>query len=301
MTDLGSTHFIQFCIQYASIALLYYDYALTFPLEVRYIWMAEIRFSTVLYVFCRYALVANLIYLLNIANKLNISCDNGYRISGALSVLGRVGIVIIWSVRTYAVCNKSRYVLAFFSVVGSAAIILSIIHVPAIRCEGNSSIPIVGGLLTILTCALEIASAVLTTIRGVQALKISGIPRTTRNGFVFLVLEQGVLYFSVTSLFTLASLIIGAIVSGGFFQRLLNALTLPLSGLLTARFFLHIRRWEDKHTTRRTSRDGPLTSTNIQFTTIVSSLWSLADELGDDPVIRARERGEEAYEMPGVG
>ncbi|KAF5380017.1 hypothetical protein D9615_006291 [Tricholomella constricta] len=200
--------------------------------------------------------------------------------------------------------------------------ILSIIHVPVIRCKSNSSLPIglppvlmvsvmqiydpfpwivVGALLTLLTCVLEITSAILTTIRGVQALRISGMPRTPRNGFVFLVHEQGVLYFCVTSMFTLASLIIGVIIPGGFFQRLLSAFTLPVSGLLTARFFLHIRRWEDKYATRRTT-DDPLTSTNIEFTTIMTSIWSLADEFGDDPVFLVgqemdRGRAEDAYDM----
>ncbi|TFK33129.1 hypothetical protein BDQ12DRAFT_572132, partial [Crucibulum laeve] len=62
--------FIQLCIQYSSIALIYYDYALTFGKEVKYIWRGKFKASTVLYVFCRYAMVANIIYLLAIINRL---------------------------------------------------------------------------------------------------------------------------------------------------------------------------------------------------------------------------------------
>lgn len=51
-------------------ALLFYDYALTFPSEVKYIWGSKMRLSTFLYIFCRYALVANVLYLLAIANQL---------------------------------------------------------------------------------------------------------------------------------------------------------------------------------------------------------------------------------------
>lgn len=51
-------------------ALLYYDYVLTFQKEVRYIWREKFRFSTALYICCRYALVANVLYLLAIADKL---------------------------------------------------------------------------------------------------------------------------------------------------------------------------------------------------------------------------------------
>ena len=51
-------------------ALLYYDYALTFPDEIKYIWKDKFRLSTVLYICCRYAMVANVLYLLAISGKL---------------------------------------------------------------------------------------------------------------------------------------------------------------------------------------------------------------------------------------
>ncbi len=53
-----------------TLALLFYDYTLTFPMEVKYVWGSKARVSTVLYIFCRYALVANVLYLLAIANQL---------------------------------------------------------------------------------------------------------------------------------------------------------------------------------------------------------------------------------------
>jgi len=63
---------VQFYIEYASIALLYYDYALTFRMEVKYIWSEKFRFSTVLYIWCRYALITNVIFVLTLSGKLNI-------------------------------------------------------------------------------------------------------------------------------------------------------------------------------------------------------------------------------------
>ncbi|KAF5379991.1 hypothetical protein D9615_006277 [Tricholomella constricta] len=56
-------------------ALLYFDYALTFGMEVEYIWLQKFRFSTVLYIWCRYGLVANVVYLLTIANKITLSIE----------------------------------------------------------------------------------------------------------------------------------------------------------------------------------------------------------------------------------
>ena len=54
-----------------SSALLWYDYILTFPDEVKYMWRnKKWRLSTFLYIACRYALPANILYLLAIAHKL---------------------------------------------------------------------------------------------------------------------------------------------------------------------------------------------------------------------------------------
>jgi hypothetical protein len=51
-------------------AFIYYDFALTLPKEVQYIWNERFRLSTALYIGCRYALVANILYLLAIAGQL---------------------------------------------------------------------------------------------------------------------------------------------------------------------------------------------------------------------------------------
>lgn len=55
--------FIQFCIQYSSIALLYFDYSLTLADEVEWIWRRPFRWNTILFIFTRYALAANVLYL----------------------------------------------------------------------------------------------------------------------------------------------------------------------------------------------------------------------------------------------
>lgn len=54
----------------SSPALLWYDYILTLPLEIRYIWGRKFRVTTALYFFCRYALLDNVLYLLAVSNKL---------------------------------------------------------------------------------------------------------------------------------------------------------------------------------------------------------------------------------------
>jgi hypothetical protein len=70
-------------------ALLYYDYFLTFPAEVKYIWSRRFTVSTILYICCRYALLANLLFLLAISNvisKVNFAITRWYDAKGWSSV-----------------------------------------------------------------------------------------------------------------------------------------------------------------------------------------------------------------------
>ncbi|KAJ7204149.1 hypothetical protein GGX14DRAFT_544206, partial [Mycena pura] len=141
-----STHFLEFCLQYSSLALLYYDFALTLPTEVLYMWKQRFRLSTALYICCRYALVANVLYLLAISHKLGSTCDLWYKVISALSVLGRAAVTVVFCLRTHAVWGKNKWVLAYMSTVGLACVALDITHVPGARCVGSSALP-VGGYL----------------------------------------------------------------------------------------------------------------------------------------------------------
>ncbi|KAJ3895216.1 hypothetical protein GG344DRAFT_86044 [Lentinula edodes] len=120
-------------MQYASIALIWYDWVLMFPMEVKYIWGSRIRVSTIVYILCHYALLANVLYLLAISRI----CNTWYKIIGALSVLGRAAIIS----RAYAVWGRKRVIFVYLASVGIICVGLDIAHVPGLRCEGPSSIP----------------------------------------------------------------------------------------------------------------------------------------------------------------
>lgn len=292
MVKLGSSRMLQFYIQYASIALLYYDYALTFGMELKYMWGERFRLSTILYVWCRYALVANIVYLFTISGKIDISCDAGYKISSALSVLGRTAVIVVWGARTYAVFGKNCIVLGFFATVGLSCIILDIMHIPVLICNGNSTKPLIGGLLAGVMCIFEVSSASLTTFRSIQTLQVGGAWYMQKKAFMYLLLEQGVLYFCFATVLTVASLALNLRVPGGFLQRLLNALTLPISGMMTARFLLHLRRWEAKHSNLGTDSDGYSTRAHVmEFnnSTNQGASQSYIDDFGEDPVRRAEQ------------
>ncbi|KAI0034815.1 hypothetical protein K488DRAFT_83655 [Vararia minispora EC-137] len=219
MASAAEVHFVRFAVQWSSIALLYYDYALTFPSEVKYIWDAGrfSKLSTLLYVLCRYALLANVLYLLaisgNLGNKCVIAqfCDIWYKIIGASSVLGRMAVIFTILMRTYVVWAKNTFVLVGFGMMGIAILVCDVIHVPGLRCEGSSSIPIgqSNTLLTVLACIFEASATLLSFVRSVQALRfVGGIPEITKHTLLYLMAEQGIIYFALVSLFTVSSTVL---------------------------------------------------------------------------------------------
>ncbi|KAF9002749.1 hypothetical protein BDQ17DRAFT_1356744 [Cyathus striatus] len=291
MAKLTSSQFIQFCLQYSSLALLYYDYFLTLGREIKYIWFGKIRLSTLLYVFCRYAMVANVIFALALTNKLpSMSCNAAYQLSSALSVLGRAAIMLVWGMRTYAVFGRSRIVVAIFGTLGLFVFILAALHVPHVACKGGSDNPIATNLLSAFTVVFEVLLTVFTTFRGIQALRAGGPWKNQRDGVVFMILEQGLLYFIFVTGFTTTALVLNYAASpASFLKKLLNGLTIPISGLMTARFLLHLREWEGRRlATLADVRTGAELET-VQFSRTVrprqerSLLDSLTDDFGEDP------------------
>ncbi|KAF9499940.1 hypothetical protein BDN71DRAFT_1382881, partial [Pleurotus eryngii] len=157
--------YLQFDIQWSSLALLFYDCALTFPLEVKYIWGSKGRVSTIPYVFGRYALGANVLYVPVVANRLKqgvpflqpplsnyfndalipvavrsfLLCDTWCKIIGALSVLGRAAVILTFTGRVYAIYARNKYILIYLSFLGLVCIALDFTHVPGLHCVGSST------------------------------------------------------------------------------------------------------------------------------------------------------------------
>ncbi|KAF9461617.1 hypothetical protein BDZ94DRAFT_802324 [Collybia nuda] len=300
MVNAGSTRFLQFCIQCSSLAILYYDYVLTFGMEVQHIWRARFRISTILYVWCRYAMAANLIYLLTISNKINTKMRcwlQSLQYSECFWPSSHN--------QTYAIYDRNRGLLAFLSLLGLACMVFDLIGVFTALCKGRPKTPIsLGSVLSYLMVFFEISATGLALVRNIQALKISPDSpwRNPRKSLYVVLFEQGILYFSVATSLTIASLILNVRVPGGFFQRLLNAFTLPVSGLLTARFLLHLRAWEYKQSAGASINDGnggePLAPLRFaqrskphdrgNMSTFTTFITSHVKDYGEDPVHRAK-------------
>ncbi|KAJ7031214.1 hypothetical protein C8F04DRAFT_1111208 [Mycena alexandri] len=292
--NAAATHFLQFRLQYSSIALIYYDFALTFPKEVKYIWNEKFRLSTALYIGCRYALIANA-----------PGCDRWYKIVGALSILGRAAVIVAFGMRTYVVWGENKWILTYMSFIGLACVALDITHVPGMRCVGSSTVPMLLApeMLSILMVIFEASAAFLTMTRCLIAFRTGGF-KAQRHDLMFILFEQGgsrvitlILLCSFVSIFTTAAVVLNY---AGFFQRLPNAFTLPLSCTLTSRFILSLREWDAE----QIGNKGRATNLSVSVTDFgapsrISAIVAV-DDFGGDPVAQATEIHERATELRAV-
>ncbi|KAK7054504.1 hypothetical protein VNI00_003702 [Paramarasmius palmivorus] len=126
----------------------------------------------------------------------------------------------------------------------------------------------------------------------------------SKGCLVLIVVDTQISKHSIVSLITTAAVVLNYRAPAGFLQRLLNAFLLPLSGLLTARFLLHLRAWEDKQN-YGTSGEGPRhthTDTIGSFHAApgrgqTSVLSAIIEEFGTDPVARAVAESAQAREV----
>lgn len=269
MTATTQVQFVQFCIQYSSIALIYYDYALTFKREVKYVWNRPFHILTVMFFFCRFSLLSNPIFLHGLKNKLG--CDTAYTIAACLGVLGRIGILAILGVRTCALYQYNRFIVGLFGLLGTLVAVAAILHVPNVSCTGtkvlnNPGVRVSTDLLSTSTVVFELLSTAFVVASCLRNMKSIGSLKLQKNSLLYLMLKEGLLYTGFVTAFTTTALILnyGAPL-GSFFQRLLNALTMPISGIMTARFLLHVREWQGDSNGDRLGNDLNIESDDFDF------------------------------------
>ncbi|KAF9566582.1 hypothetical protein CPC08DRAFT_102570 [Agrocybe pediades] len=296
MTANSHPSFVQYSIQYIGIALIYYDYSLTWTREVNLVWKRNFSFSTALYIACRYSMVSNVFYLVALAGKLPavISCNTGYQICSALAVIGRLAILVVLATRSYALYESNKYVLSLFISLGITIFVLDSMHVKLVACVPTHGKNIPETLMAILVVVYEVLSAGFVTSRAFQALKIRKDIKTHAKRLDFLILQQGILYFCFVSIFTSSKLVLLYTArSDSYVQRLLNGLTLP--------FILHMREWNHKaihgetdikislpiafrHTNHQEGEEAEAGGGDSNFPSVAPSVQ---DEFGQDPVKEA--------------
>ncbi|KDR67417.1 hypothetical protein GALMADRAFT_216494 [Galerina marginata CBS 339.88] len=286
MSSAAHTRFVKNSIQYSTVvlfraaysgsALLFYDYSLTWTREVTYVWRRKFTLSTGLYMACR--------------------CDNGYKVCSSLAIVVRAATLAVWGARTYAVYDKSRYIIMVFLPLIILISILDIIRIPHVVCIGSQTNPIFETFLASLVVLYEFLAAILTAARSWKALRAGGFWREKTN-LLDLVIRD-VSFFTVGTLILLHTAPNQAYRFGieqdkSISQRLLNPFTLPVSGLVTARFLLHLREYEDMRTCGMTIGEEHYGSIRFQNGGYESSrISTIIAQFGEDPVLRARREAD---------
>ncbi|KAH6913671.1 hypothetical protein BKA70DRAFT_728548 [Coprinopsis sp. MPI-PUGE-AT-0042] len=221
---------------------------------------------------------------------LRCSCDKGYTICRILNLFGYIGIMAVWGLRTYAVCQRSKYILVLLGLPGAAVILLLLIQAPTSSCTGPPRFPGLRSATTGLLLFFEINAFLFATLRVWKTMR--GRKYATLSTIVF---SQGLTYMIPTFVLSVMSLSLNWIKFSPEFVRLTNAFKLPLAGLLTARFILKLRKWEANKghldsrppvSVLRFAQDPP-TLGNAAFARLSSykaqaSTRSMFDELGED-------------------
>jgi len=238
---------LEYTIQFCSLAILYFDYLLTLKDEIAYIWFSRWRVSTILYFFCRYSLVANVVYVFAISEGFGgLDCTTGYKICGTLSVLGHVGIIAVWTMRTCVLFQNNPILFAFFGLGGLAVVTLLSYRIPFMSCSGGRDISSILGANAALVLFIEILSFLLATWHIRKMMRSQKVTDDGTSSFMRLhrlIMSQGVYYIVAIFTFAAAQLILNFQWKTGFMARLLNAIKVPLSGFLTARFMLQLRMY----------------------------------------------------------
>ncbi|KAJ3907264.1 hypothetical protein F5879DRAFT_919982 [Lentinula edodes] len=280
-------------------------------------------------------MLANLLYLLAHLNKLGlreapntmtitklgaISCDTWYKIIAALAVLGRAAVIVTFTLRTYVVWAQSRIVLISLVMLGLATVLTDAVGANSSQCSALKLI----SKNPIDVCATS-------NLRKYQRRHGNNLQAFRRGGSYFN--QYKLIHFlmqeakiSIVSLFTIATFVLKLsteVISldiryrkrtnhdekqSKYLHDLLNAFTLPLSGLLTARFLLHLRAWNKARSSATIAIDidpgqnepdpdwhaSSISSFGIQSVSVTASLnselasaWINTAEYGGDPMLKA--------------
>jgi hypothetical protein len=143
--------------------------------------------------------------------------------------------------------NKNKYILYLFGALTLLITGVAAVNVRSVTCHIQNSTTITENTLTALMVFYELLTATLNSIKCYQTLREIGPRGFERGTLQYIIFEQGLTYCFVVTGLTIGSLVLLNVAEhDSSFKRLLNCLTLPISGLLTARFILHLRAHDEK-------------------------------------------------------
>jgi len=291
-------NFNYYCAMIA-FTILFYDYLLTFQWEVQRYWGSRLSWSSFYFVFNRYfvmfghiPVVMEYFWTTNATNKLKI-CHSLQSYHQYFAVISQIMVAIILMTRTYALYDRSRYVLALTIAVAVGAIILGtyvIVSQPSTVVELNN-LPLFIGCPSAVAhaaairfaeawCGLLVYDAlivVLTLYKSLTLWRIRGLSLIT------VLMRDGVLFFAVMCISNLLN-ILSFVLGGPFIRGSPTSFTNIMSSIMVSRLALNLRdpKLASRHSTTRSSRTYtyPVMTTVADPTNFTEDRWT---HMEDDP------------------
>ncbi|TDL16096.1 hypothetical protein BD410DRAFT_777482, partial [Rickenella mellea] len=207
-----------YAVLIAGTALVFYEYALTISTEVSEIWNSKFNGAQTLFLMTRYSFMVYmaLVCAINVTkNPSETVCRVIAFSAAAWSIVPQMGIYCILTLRTYAIYQKNRSILAILGLTCVANVVLSV-YIMVLAQPEVGSIVSVGTLCgedeQTITPRVRLASTILSLLIDVLVFTLT-FAKTIRhtiemrnvglgNGLGYFILRDGALYF-------LAKLLIG--------------------------------------------------------------------------------------------
>ncbi|KAF8442258.1 hypothetical protein L210DRAFT_3202434 [Boletus edulis BED1] len=253
---------------YATLAVLTavgYDYVLTFPDEVRYIWSKPWTWVSTLFIFVRYLGLLNLITCSLLGSSFlpgpTKVCEIVYTIDMWTYNIFLGAADLVMMLRVWAMYNRSRLILAVLLILFFLEIIPSILYAVIDSNPKNLSAPVIQitdfsyclvlpiAVWTDETAAFQIThGAVMCTLAIFQFVgqllqMYSATKQWQISQYLKLIVKQGIIYFFAIFLFNLMEMlaVAGEFPTGGWQMILSIILEYVPIFTLTPRFILSIR------------------------------------------------------------
>ncbi|KAF8589325.1 hypothetical protein K439DRAFT_1658028 [Ramaria rubella] len=230
----------------AVLVLLSYDYLILLSGEVRLMWTAKFRTSTLLYYSVRYPLVMRKLALVIVGHSSSLPhCITFLRISDVLQASNRVAVIAVIVLRTYAICDQNRFIFVGLGLLGLGNAVIDYYSIPFDSCDVTA----LSRMIIMLHLANSVTRLVFDTAVLVLTLhKMIAIGMLHHRAFIrrgssisFIILTNSSFYFGV--LFTVEILnTVALFVASPSFKRFINPIPLPISAILVSRFLLELRQ-----------------------------------------------------------
>ncbi|KAM6502968.1 hypothetical protein JOM56_002945 [Amanita muscaria] len=146
-----------------------------------------------------------------------------------------------------------------------------------------------GQVLAISVCCFESSATILTTVRCFKLLQEVKGALAWRKTLAYFILEQGILYTVTVSGFLIAATVLNFVCPEGVLRRLLSPLLLPISGMMTARFLLRLRRRDREAVMMPAKEDISRLEFASRSSISTPGISSIVAEFGEDPERQRRE------------